>query len=268
MQIVDAQIHLWTNDLAPPHHFRAPYPIDDALRDMAAAGVDRAIVHPPNWDPDSNDYSTEAARQYPDKFATLGWFPLDETADASQVATWMDKTGMLGLRFIAALPPISQQLDSNGMDWLWEAANERELPMGLYVHPQQLPLIGKLAARFPRMRLMLDHLSVSPFVKLPDAALHFDALLALAEHPNIAVKASAVPSMATDEYPFKSTHGLVERVFNAYGAQRMFWGTDYTRMRPSWSECVRMFTEELPFLKGSDLEWVMGKGVLEWTGWT
>jgi hypothetical protein len=28
-----------------------------------------------------------------------------------------------------------------------------------------------------------------------------------------------------------------------------------------------MFTEELPWLKGEDLAWVMGRGVSEWLGW-
>jgi hypothetical protein len=28
-----------------------------------------------------------------------------------------------------------------------------------------------------------------------------------------------------------------------------------------------MFTEELPWLRGDDLEWVMGRGICEWLGW-
>jgi hypothetical protein len=28
-----------------------------------------------------------------------------------------------------------------------------------------------------------------------------------------------------------------------------------------------MFTEELPWLTGEDLHWVMGRGVCEWLGW-
>ena len=28
-----------------------------------------------------------------------------------------------------------------------------------------------------------------------------------------------------------------------------------------------MFTEEMPWLKGRDLEWVMGRGLCEWIGW-
>ena len=267
MEIVDAQIHLWTNDLAPPHHFRAPFTIENAIEQMEEAGISAAINHPPNWDPDSNDYAVEAAQRFPEKFATLGWFPLDETASEQKVEEWLAKTGMLGLRFIAASPPISEQLATGGLDWLWDAASTREIPMGLFAHPQQLPAIGELAGKFPGMRILLDHLSVLPYVTLPDAALHFDALIELARHPNIAIKASGVPSMATDDYPFRSTHALLQRAFNAYGAHRMFWGTDYTRMKPSWSECVRMFTEQLPWLAGDDLELVMGKGVREWTGW-
>jgi hypothetical protein len=28
-----------------------------------------------------------------------------------------------------------------------------------------------------------------------------------------------------------------------------------------------MFTEEMPFFSGDDLEWIMGRGVCEWLGW-
>ena len=44
----------------------------------------------------------------------------------------------------------------------------------------------------------------------------------------------------------------VGKVAIAYGA--VAWG-------------VTMFTEEMPWLKGQDLEWVMGRGVCEWIGW-
>jgi hypothetical protein len=47
----------------------------------------------------------------------------------------------------------------------------------------------------------------------------------------------------------------------------MFWGTDITRMPCSYRQCVTFFTEELPWLKGRDLEDVMGRGLCEWIGW-
>ena len=267
MRITDAQIHLWANGQAPPHHWRAPYSIGDALRDMDDAGIDSAVNHPPSWDSGSNDYAVQAANAHPERFATLGWFPLDEFSDESLVDRWLAKPGMLGLRFVMATPQAGSQLASGGLDWLWSAADRHEAAMGLFVMPQQLPAVGGIAARYPRMRLLVDHMAVSPFLKLPGAAADFDMLLDLARHSNIAIKATAVPSMATDEYPFASTHDLLRRVFDSYGAKRMFWGSDITRLRCSWRECLRLFTEELPWLKGSDLEWVMGRGVREWIGW-
>ena len=35
----------------------------------------------------------------------------------------------------------------------------------------------------------------------------------------------------------------------------------------SYRQCVTMFTEELPWLKGKDLDLVMGRAVCEWIGW-
>ncbi|MBA5686153.1 amidohydrolase family protein [Rugamonas apoptosis] len=267
MHIIDAQIHLWTGTHAPRHHWRAPYTMETALSDMKAAGIHRAVNCPAVWDTGSNDYAVQAAQLHPDRFATLGWFPLDDDANESLVDRWLARPGMKGLRFLLATPDSVQQLTNGALDWLWSAAHQREFPVGLMVMPQLLPAIGEVAARFPNMRLLLDHLSVSPFTKLPDAAAHLDALLALARHPNIAVKATGIPSMATDAYPFSSTHAMLRHTFDAYGAERMFWGTDITRLHCNWRDCVTMFTEELPWLNGRDLELVMGAAIANWIGW-
>ena len=267
MKIIDAQIHLWQGEQAPAHHWRAPYTIETALREMDEASIAGAVNCPAIWDAQSNDYAVEAARQHPQRFATLGWFPLDEHADETLVDRWLEKPGMLGLRFLIATPETASQLATGKLDWLWAAAHRREMPMGLFVVPQLLPVLDRIAAQFPRMRLLIDHLSISPFDKMPDAAAHLDTLLALARHPNVAVKATGIPSAATDVYPFLSTHDVLRRTFNAFGADRMFWGTDITRMRCSWRECVTMFVDELPWLKGSELERVMGGAVAEWIGW-
>jgi predicted TIM-barrel fold metal-dependent hydrolase len=118
------------------------------------------------------------------------------------------------------------------------------------------------------MRVLIDHLGVSPALKIPEAVAHLDELLSLAAHPNIAVKATGVPSMATDAYPFASTHSVLQHVFEAFGPRRVFWGTDITRLAPSWRECITLFSEELPWLKGDDLELVMGRAVCDWVGWS
>lgn len=267
MRIIDAHIHLWTSATAPPHHTRAPYSCERALSDMDDAGVAAAINCPPVWDPTALQYAETAATAHPGRFATMGWFAVDASAGEAQVEALLSSPGMRGLRLLFASPEAVQAIQSDELDWLWSFAQRQETPVALGVPPGLLGRVAAIATSHTRLRLMIDHLAVSPFEKLPAAAAHVDALLALARHPNVALKATAVPSMATQPFPFADTHELLRRLFDAYGAARMFWGTDITRMQCSWRECVRLFTEALPWLEGRDLELVMGEGVAQWIDW-
>ena len=116
------------------------------------------------------------------------------------------------------------------------------------------------------MKLVIDHLGL---IRTKDAAAFADLpkLLALARHPNVAAKASALPCFSSEAYPYRNLHGYIRQVFEAFGPKRMFWGTDLTRLPCGYRQAITMFTEELPWLGGTDLEWVMGRGVCEWLGW-
>jgi hypothetical protein len=59
----------------------------------------------------------------------------------------------------------------------------------------------------------------------------------------------------------------MHRIFDAFGPDRYFWGTDITRMPCDYRQCVTMFTEELPWLTERDLERVMGHALCDWIGW-
>jgi predicted TIM-barrel fold metal-dependent hydrolase len=76
------------------------------------------------------------------------------------------------------------------------------------------------------------------------------------------------PQYVTDGYPFKSLEKRYRAVYDAFGPQRMFWGTDITKMPCSWRQCVTMFTEELPWLPERDTRLVMGEAVCAWWGWS
>ena len=77
-----------------------------------------------------------------------------------------------------------------------------------------------------------------------DAAFaNMPQLVALAKHPNIAVKVTGGPQYVTDGYPFKSLQPRYRAIYDAFGPRRMFWGTDITRMPCTWKECVTAFTE-------------------------
>ena len=92
-------------------------------------------------------------------------------------------------------------------------------------------------------------------------------MLALARLPNVGVKLSGAPSTSSQPYPHRNIHGYLRQIVEAFGPDRCFWGTDITRMPCSYRQCVTMFTEELDWLKGRDLERVMGAAFVDWLGW-
>src|SRR2546429_8763931 len=84
-------------------------------------------------------------------------------------------------------------------------------------------------------------------------------MLALAKHPNVAIKATGAPSYSSEPYPYRNIHGHLRRIYDAFGPARMFWGTDITRMPCSWRQGVTMFTEELAWVTGPGKGLGMGR---------
>ena len=269
MLIVDAQVHIWANHLPtnPNHRQVATFSKDDLLKEMDEAGVDAAVIHPPSsWDPDSNELAVEAARQYPDRLAILGNFPLDRPESRALIDGWKRRPGMLGLRF-TFLQPHQRTWPTDGtMDWLWPAAERAGLPVALLAG-NFLPLVGQVAERHPGLRLIIDHLGRLSGTKDEAAFANLPDMLALAKYPNVAIKATGAPSYSSEAYPYRNIHGHLRRIYDAFGPERMFWGTDITRMPCSWRQCVTLFTEELPWVPARDKELIMGRAVCAWLDW-
>ncbi len=278
MMIVDSQVHIWAADtparpwppILDPTQSRAhrPEPItkDDMLREMAAAGVDRAVIAPPVWEGVRNDIALAAAREHPDKFAVMGRIDLNNPASQDLLPAWRQQPGMLGLRYALGRPLIRPLLTEGRIDWLWPAAEKAGLPLMLFPLAQDLHLIDRVAERHPALRITIDHLALGRS-KDEEAFRELDLLLVLAKRPNISVKSSCMPLYTADAYPYRRLHPYLRRVYDAFGPQRMFWGSDLSRLECSYRECVTMFTEEMPWLSATDLEWIMGRGLCEWIGW-
>lgn len=266
MAIVDSHIHLWSKGTPRGAHRQAPYTPEQAVADMNAAGVDAAIITPPAWDADSNEYAFDAARRYPDRFAVFGNFPLDAPDAQLRIAHWKAQPGSLGLRYILNEPRHASWFEEGPFDWFWSGAQEHGIPVALAAS-HHLPRLASVAQRFPDLRLIVDHLGVTVDMRGSQAFDHVDRLVALAAFPNIAVKASAVPCYAEDAYPYTSLHPYLRRIFDAFGAARIFWGTDITKMPGTWSEGVRLFTDELNWLSPEDKRLILGDALCEWIGW-
>jgi predicted TIM-barrel fold metal-dependent hydrolase len=268
MKIVDAQIHLWENGIPgnAAHRQVSHFTAEECLQEMDAGGVDAALIHPPGWDANSGAIAEAAAKKYPNRFAILGNFPLDKPESRGLIEGWKRRPGMLGLRF-ALLAPHQRTWPTDGtIDWLWPACEKAGIPVALMAS-DFLPVVARVAERHPGLRLIVDHFGRRRGGKDDEAFSNVEEVAALAKHPNVALKATGAAGESSEPYPYRNIHKYIHRLYDAFGPQRFFWGTDITRMPCSWKECVTMFTEELSWLSGRDLELVMGKGVCDWLGW-
>ena len=268
MLIVDSQVHIWSQGLPgnKAHRQITSYSMEDLLSEMDEGGVDAAIIHPPGWDPDSNQVAIDAATRFPDRLAILGNFPLDQESSRDLVNSWNSQTGMLGLRFALNQPHQSTWPTDGTMDWLWPAADDAGLPVGLAA-ANFMPVVANVAEQYPNLKLIVDHMGRGSGL-VDDAAWEtLPQLLDLAKFPNVAVKASGAPSYSSQSYPYPNIHDHIHRIYDAFGPDRMFWGTDITRMPCTWKECVNLFTEELSWLTEDDKELIMGRALCKWVGW-
>ncbi len=275
MFIVDAQVHIWAADSpdrpwpawgAGRAHRSHPFSKDDLLREMDAAGVDRVVIVPPSWEGDRNDLALEAARLYPDRFAVMGRLAIERPESRELLRGWKNQPGMLGVRLTFHSDEHRPWLFDGTADWFWEAAEREGIPVMVFV-PGSVPRLGDIAARHPGLRLVLDHLALGLGVKDEGIGPALEPVLALARYPNVAVKASALPCYVTESYPYPGLHPHIRRVVEAFSPQRVFWGTDLTRLPCSYRQAITLFTEELSFLSDADKEWIMGRGISEWLGW-
>ena len=277
MLIVDAQVHIWAN-----HTPERPWPADGFGREHCAealtadaliarmdeAGVDRAVIVPPSWEGERNDLALDAARRYPGRFAVMGRLDHTNPANAARLPDWKKQPGMLGIRVTFGAAKFKQWLAEGRFDWFWPAAEKANIPL-MVSPPGLLPEVDRIAERHPGLRLVIDHLAIPGALNVRDAAAfaRLDALYPLAKRPNVAVKATALPCLSTEPYPFRNIHPHVKRIVGTFGPARVFWGTDLTRLPCSYRQAVTLFTEEMPFLSEGDKALIMGQGVCDWLGW-
>jgi predicted TIM-barrel fold metal-dependent hydrolase len=270
--IADSQVHIWAANSperpwaagARPHR---PQPLghEELLREMDAAGVDRVVIVPPSLDGSRNDLALAAAKAHPNRFAVMGKISEKDPKSPGRLAKWRSQPGMLGLRFNFKRSP--ESLSSGDADWVWGVAEKAGVPIYVGVSHPDVHVIDAIAARHPGLKLIFDHMALAAGVKDDAAFKDFDKLLVAARRPNIAVKVSSVPSYTVAPYPYKNLHTYIKRVYDAFGPQRMMWGSDLSRLRGTYRECVTLFTEEMKWLTANDLEWIMGRSLCEWLGW-
>ncbi|MFV2066185.1 MAG: amidohydrolase [Pirellulales bacterium] len=298
--VIDTHMHVWSDHprrfpFVHPYHpdFKEPptrATVEMLLEDMDQNGVTHAILvqviyH--GWD---NRYVAECVRRYSrvtpaasdgrsalqrdpvvkpvrqdhgSRFRGHGLIDPTDPAAAEKLEYWVREQGLSGMR----LSPIYYQgrdewLNSRASQALWKKAEELGPVFNLFIAAEQLPKLQQMVERFPAVPVLIDHLA---YVRADAPPEELDKLLALARCPNVSVKVSELQSISPQKtYPYRDTYTVVERVYDAFGPDRLLWGTGFPGAarahydRPTLKQELDLIRKHIPFFTAEDKRKILG----------
>lgn len=271
MNIIDIHPHIISDDEqryppAPLFGKRSdwsqerPCTVDTLIAAMDAAGVAQAaVVHSSTTYGFDNRYVVDGCNQYPDRLVAVG--SVDMLADdvAAVIKGWADR-GLAGLRIFTGgstkdFDP--SELDNPKSFKAWEACAELGLPMCIQTGPIGLPQVRMLAKKFSNVKIILDHLARPDVLDGPPYA-NAQSLFDLADLPNVYFKLT--PRIFGDVKKDKaSAETFFPRVVQAFGAQRLAWGSNFPTSPGTLAEILGTAQQGLACLSEADREWIFGK---------
>ena len=285
--IVDTHMHVWAND-QKRYPFAHPYAKDyqgmphEGTVEMLIADMDQngcthcvlvqTICH--GWD---NTYLADCVRRFPTRFKGHGLIDPTDSKVADKLKYWTEEQGLCGMRF----SPMYYQNGSFGGDaWidaphsheLWKTAERLGSVFNFFIAPQQLPALGRMVEAHPDVRVIVDHLSQVD-LGAADPEPDFRLLLGMARYPNVWVKVSELSSVSkSHNYPFVDAYPYVERVYKAFGPDRLLFGTGYPGsaragyQRPTLPEEIALIDTKIPCFSRQDRDKILGGNAVKLWG--
>ena len=265
MDIIDIHAHVVSADvqrypLDPVGGKLAPWAaheigVDHLIAAMDEAGIGRAaIVHTSTAYGYDNRYAADSAAAHPDRFCFVGAVDVTAADAPERLTYWVRERGMAGMRIFATRSTMGEGSD----DWLadpktfpaWEAAEKLGIPVCIQTRFGSIEALRVLLERFPRVRVVFDHLAHPPVDDGPPyaaAAPFFD----LARHPNLYLKLTELNfrDLARGK---AAPRTFIERAVDAFGADRIAWGSNFPASEGSLLELRDHAIQELAFLPQRD----------------
>jgi len=262
MPIIDPHVHVWKNDpkYPWPKELKEP-PAEDALPEdllkvMRANGVAQTvIVHVIYYRWDCR-YAADVVKAHPQQFE--GVCRVDPMADsaADDLTKWVEE-GYHGVRLRPYDGPVGDWInDRKRMDRIWTRAAELKIPMCVYCPITRIPEVERVIRRHPNLDVCIDHMAECPF----DDAAALANLLKLARYPRVFVKLSHLWRLSKQPYPYLDTHEMVKKLYDAFGPQRLMWGSDWPAVDEfcGYTKALQLYRDEIKFFNDDDRKWILG----------
>jgi L-fuconolactonase len=230
------------------------------IAEMDAAGVAKsAIVQASTAYGHDNSYVAEAIAAYPKRFT--GVFSVDVLApDAVEKMKYWLGRGFSGMRLFttgSTMPGQATWFADPSTFAAWEYAGEAGIPVCMQMTPQGFPQLRGLMDRFPKVRIILDHLARPQLVDGPPFAadqLFFD----LAGYGQVFLKVTPI-NVEPKDWGKATPESFFGAVIKAYGASRIAWGSNFPATAGPLAAILAKAQAAFAFASAGDREWIFGK---------
>jgi predicted TIM-barrel fold metal-dependent hydrolase len=275
-RIIDTHMHVWSDD---PAAFPFAHPYDARFTPPALAGtagtlleemdrhsIDGAVLVQViyyGWD---NRYIAECLKRHPRRFRAQGLIDPTTPDVADKLEFWMREHGLSGMRFSPVYYRDGRDnwITSEVHHRLWRKAGELGAVFNFFLTTPQLARVETMIGAYPDVRVVIDHLARVDLAG-PDPGGEIGRLTRLARYPNVWVKVSELSLLSPSKtFPYSDTFAAVKRVYDAFGPDRLLWGTGFpgaTRAqagRPPLAQELALIRKEIPFFTLADRAKVLG----------
>jgi len=240
-----------------------PTTYDDLLRAMDEAGVAKAaIVHSSTAYGYDNSYVADAVAAVPSRFT--GVYSIDVLApDAVKTFDYWLGRGCSGMRLFTTGSTLPNQAtffaDPKSYPF-WEHAAATNIPVCMQMKQEGIPLLRQIMEKFPKVTILLDHLSRTPFEDGPPYAGAAD-FFALAKYKQVYLKVT--PINVTPKTWGKGTpETFFGKVIDTFGADRIGWGSNFPNSIGTMKEILTAAQKAFSFAKSGDQDWIFGTTAL------
>jgi L-fuconolactonase len=242
----------------------------EVLAALDENGVFGAVIVTPTLYGFDNGISIEAYELAPDRIRVIGLIDSSREDVEDAVAAWAAHPASVGIRLNLWADDAVARFFDGGDDRVLAAAQETGICVCVN-SPGRFPVFERIAQNFEGLQLVIDHLGLFDVAMLdpayPNTFAGIEGLLALARYPNVAVKVTSVPLLSREPYPHRDAWPHVHAVIDAFGVERLMWGTDAFIFEG------HPYDEALDFVRASDeigpaeKEMLLGGALRRVMGW-
>ena len=232
--MIDAHQHFWRLDRGD--YYWMPQDPDSALRqDYGPAdlhpiaekyGITGTVLVQAAPTEGETWFMLDIAKNEPLVKGVVGWTEFEAEDAPERIAALGREGKLVGFR------PMIQDLPDDG--WMlrddlapaFQAIIDNDLAFDALTFPRHLPNLLTFIARWPDMRIVVDHCS-KPQIRDDEFQPWADLITAVAGHPGICCKLSGIVTEARPDWTVEKLRPYAEHVVSAFGPDRVMWGSDW-----------------------------------------